>query len=397
MNAAYRVGTPQSAHALAKFAASEGSADWIRVEALNDLANWAEPLPLDRVMNMYWPLPKRDEAAAREAAGFAVSHILHPASDAVKVPDKVRVAAVSLIRTLKINDTAVLFELVSGKSYPVDLRAEALSALADRNDPKLAEATTIALGDAAPRFRQAAIRALPKLPDASPRLQGFMTSGNLGEQQAALAALAEVRDPSAESLLSQSLDKLIAGQWKPELALDLSEAAQKRNTPELTAKLDKFALSLSKSDPLAEYRVSLVGGNAENGHAVMERSDASCIRCHTVHKQGGIVGPVLDGVGSRQTREYLLESIVYPNAKIAPGFETAVVKLKDGKVLTGIVKMETARELTLVNVDGQVIKAPTAEIESRSRGVSAMPEGFAKTLSKRDLRDLVEFLAELKK
>ena len=35
-------------------------------------------------------------------------------------------------------------------------------------------------------------------------------------------------------------------------------------------------------------------------------------------REGGMVGPVLDGVGSRQTREYLLESIVFPNAKIAP-------------------------------------------------------------------------------
>jgi hypothetical protein len=38
-----------------------------------------------------------------------------------------------------------------------------------------------------------------------------------------------------------------------------------------------------------------------------------------------------------------------------------------------------------------------AEIKSREPGVSGMPEGFGQILSKRDLRDLVEFLATLRR
>ncbi len=115
-----------------------------------------------------------------------------------------------------------------------------------------------------------------------------------------------------------------------------------------------------------------------------------------MHKTGGIVGPVLDGVGTRQTREYLLESIVYPNAKIAPGFETAVLQLKGGKAVTGVVKKDTPTEIQLLDANGETIKVDPAEVQSRTRGISAMPEGFGKTLSKRDLRDLVEYLASLK-
>ena len=173
------------------------------------------------------------------------------------------------------------------------------------------------------------------------------------------------------------------------MQLDLIEAVQKRNNPALSGELQAYEAGLPKNDPLAEFRVALVGGNAESGHAVFERSDASCVRCHTVHKQGGIVGPVLDGIGTRQPREYLLESIVLPNAKIAPGFETVAMKLKDGKTVTGVVKSETPAEITLLNADGMMVKVPVAQVESRTRGVSAMPEGFGKTLSKRDLRDLV--------
>jgi len=37
-----------------------------------------------------------------------------------------------------------------------------------------------------------------------------------------------------------------------------------------------------------------------------------------------------------------------------------------------------------------------ADVVGRSKGLSAMPEGFDKMLTKRELRDLVEFLAGLK-
>ena len=396
VNAGYRVGTADAAKALADFAARPDGPDWIRVRALQDLGEWANPSPLDHVMHMYWPLPGRPDAAAREAAGMVITKILHTAPGAPTPPEKVRVAAVALIKQLKIKDSAVLLTIIGGKDYPPALRAEALEALADNNDPKLAGSVNLALADPSPVVRIAAIGALPRLPSATARLQDVIAKGTPPEQQAALAALGEVTDASAEKQLGADLDDLLAGRWKPELALDLLDAARKRNSPALAAQLQKYDAAQNKSDPLAEFRVALTGGNADNGYAIMQRSDASCIRCHTVHHQGGIVGPVLDGVGSRQNREYLLESIVYPNAKIAPGFETALIHLKNGKTVTGVVKKETPAQVDLMNADGKIEAVKTADIQSRTRGVSAMPEGFAKTLSKRDLRDLVEFLAELK-
>jgi quinoprotein glucose dehydrogenase len=109
------------------------------------------------------------------------------------------------------------------------------------------------------------------------------------------------------------------------------------------------------------------------------------------------VGPVLDGVGTRQPREYLLESIIYPNAKIAAGFEGIVLRLNDGKTVIGTLRKETAEHLELIDADGHIFEVSKSDIKSRERGQSAMPEGFGKILSKRDLRDLVEYLSSLKK
>jgi len=148
---------------------------------------------------------------------------------------------------------------------------------------------------------------------------------------------------------------------------------------------------------LAPYRVTLAGGDAAAGGEIFRlRTDVSCIRCHTVAGTGGIVGPVLDGVGTRQNREYLLESIVNPNAKIAPGFEGVLLRLKDGRTLSGVVKKESDVDLEIVDADSHLTSVPKADIAARQRGQSAMPEGLANLLAKRDLRDLVEFLASLK-
>ena len=67
----------------------------------------------------------------------------------------------------------------------------------------------------------------------------------------------------------------------------------------------------------------------------------------------------------------------------------------DGRV-SGVLKKEDAHALQIVTADLKNLVIPKEQIESRKRGPSAMPEDLLKHLSRRDLRDLVEFLAELK-
>ena len=100
-------------------------------------------------------------------------------------------------------------------------------------------------------------------------------------------------------------------------------------------------------------------------------------------------------IGKRQSREYLLESIVNPNAKIATGFETVIVTLKDGTIQAGILKAETATELTLTPPSGAPVKLKKAEVQKRESGPSGMPP-LSAVLTRREIRDLVEYLASLK-
>lgn len=51
---------------------------------------------------------------------------------------------------------------------------------------------------------------------------------------------------------------------------------------------------------------------------------ASCIRCHQIGGQGGVVGPYLDGVALRKGADYLRQSLVDPQAEMAEGFSAEV-------------------------------------------------------------------------
>jgi quinoprotein glucose dehydrogenase len=121
------------------------------------------------------------------------------------------------------------------------------------------------------------------------------------------------------------------------------------------------------------------------------------MRCHTIDKQGGDAGPDLSKVSGMNPREYLLESIVAPSAKIAKGFETVMIVTDDGKVVSGVLKSETATHVHLADVQGKPVAVAKSSIDVRRPATkSSMPEGLTKLLTKRELRDLIEFLSQQK-
>lgn len=151
------------------------------------------------------------------------------------------------------------------------------------------------------------------------------------------------------------------------------------------------------NDPLAKYREALSGGSAARGRTIFfEKAEVSCVRCHKIEGNGGEVGPDLSKISSQQKRDYLLEAIVLPDKQIAKGFDTVVLALDSGKVVSGIVKEDTGKQLKLVTPEGQTIVVSKSQIEEQARGKSAMPEDVVQKLTKSELRDLVEFLAGLK-
>ena len=72
-----------------------------------------------------------------------------------------------------------------------------------------------------------------------------------------------------------------------------------------------------KADEIIE-----VQGLANRGKEIFyKHTVASCIRCHKIGNEGGVIGPALDGIASRKDRPYLYESLVNPTATLAEGFD----------------------------------------------------------------------------
>jgi quinoprotein glucose dehydrogenase len=294
----------------------------------------------------------------------------------------------------------LLLESVADKQRSAAARVEALKALEGLNDERLLRALHMALADDAATLRTAGRRILARHrpAEAVPVLAAVLRQdASVSERQGALAILGDLQEAAADAVLSQWLDQLLAGQVPVEIQLDLLEAAGRRSSAAIKQKLARYEAARPKDDPLANYRETLAGGDAEAGRKLYyHKAEVSCLRCHKVGSDGGEVGPDLTKIGSQQQREYLLEALVAPNRQIAKGFETLVVAMSNGQIYSGVVKADDGKHLHLITAEGKLLTLVKTEIEDRKAGKSAMPEDLVKFLSKSELRDLVEFLANLK-
>ncbi len=403
INAAFRAGNPSNATALAQFTTLQEAPDTSRLQAMQALAHWSAPPRLDRVTGLFRPLPQRDLSPSITALKPHLSSLFSETS--AKAPNALRIEALQLLQKhgdLLATPLINLASLVTNASEDTAVRVEALRTLAALKDPKLAEIVGFAATDKSEELRKAAtkLRIDLHLPgggiDALARL---LEIGTVGEKQSVLKELGTLSEPGAATIMEHQLDLLLAGTLPGALQLELVESAAKRAEPALKTRLNRFQNSvtaLTASDSLAPHRLALAGGDASEGRRIfMEKAEASCIRCHKVEKDGAEVGPNLTGIGKRQTREYLLESIMEPNAKIAQGFDTVIITLNDGSIHAGILKTETPDQIILMPPTGVPETLAKNLIKSRESGPSGMPP-LGAVLSKREVRDLVEYLSSLK-
>ena len=384
LNANFRLGKPEHAEAIAKYAARKDAPDNLRIEALDMLASWAKPSPRDRVLGSWRPLADRDGSVAAAALRMQLAPIFSGSA-------AVRRKAAEVASNLGVKEVVPeLVRLMQDRSADAPARAAALAALGQLNASGLDDAVKMALADTAPELRIEGRRILARRdPTAAvENLQQVLAGGTLQEKQAAIETVATIPEPPSRRSARRIVRWAYLGSPYAGVAPGSRHGGARPTRIAPTAcspgprealrrQLQEFDETLAK-DPSIGYQLTLAGGDAERGRKVFfEKTALSCVRCHKINDYGGEVGPDLTKIGADKTRDYLLESLVEPNKTIAKGFETVVLTLDDGRPVSGIVKSETAKELTLITAEAKTVTVPTADILERSTGQSAMPADLA--------------------
>ncbi|MDA0588242.1 MAG: c-type cytochrome [Planctomycetota bacterium] len=134
-------------------------------------------------------------------------------------------------------------------------------------------------------------------------------------------------------------------------------------------------------------------GDTARGRMLFEKR--ACIQCH-----GGrtALGPDLDGIAGRFSREDLFTAIVLPNKDVSSRYRTTMLELENGKVYSGLIIYESVDGVLLRNSTNQTFRIETRDVALRRQlPTSLMPAGLLKGLKPEDLADLYEYLNSLRR
>jgi putative heme-binding domain-containing protein len=166
--------------------------------------------------------------------------------------------------------------------------------------------------------------------------------------------------------------------------------------------------------------IALPTGDATRGKAIVEGSKGNCLSCHRVNGVGGLFAPDLSRIGVAPAQgggrggapaptppgtipalpaasanpQQLAQSILDPNAVVSPLNRYVVLKMKDGKTITGkLLSVDTfAYQIfdsteKLANISKENVREATM--------MSPMPS-YKDKLTTQELADVVSYLISLK-
>ena len=399
VSANVRVGAKANAEALVKFACNEKFAAGRRVDAVSALETWANPSERMMVLHAWRPLDpkKRNVIDARNAveAGFKML-----ASGSEKVT-RAAIEAAGTLNLISIGDA--LEDVVLSEQSQDETRTAALQSLTkieyenlgellleiesnyDSLPPKLA---SIAIDLIAVQDEERGVGLIERA----------LNSGEQSTKQSVIQTLGKMKESGSAALLNKLIQSAARDELAVELRLDVTESAAKRTDESVEKLLAAYRSKKTKpGDKGSAFVDTLAGGNAEAGSKIFSgKTEVSCVRCHKIDGNGGEVGPDLSSVGLKRNRKHLMEAIVDPNKEITEGYAQVKVQTDLGEMHVGIVQSETDDLLVLMDADGKLIEIDQDSIEGRKTGQSSMPDDLIKSLTKKEVRDLVEFLASRK-
>ncbi len=284
-----------------------------------------------------------------------------------KAPTAEREHALTVLLQAGDAETApVLFDLLHQRQAPVALRRQALQALASLKHPQ----TPVVLAELLPQLPSAeqpdAINTLASTPEGAKALLQAAAA-----KQVPASALSPFLIRQLMAFKNAEIDVLIRSAWGDVNApkADLAERTKKYRDLLTPAALEK--------------------GDLAQGKALFT---ATCGACHKLFGEGQNVGPDITG-SNRGDLNYLLENVLDPNAVIGKAYQLNLFTMKDGRVLSGVIKDESPAVVKIAMMGGVEFSLPQADIAKREVSkLSTMPEGLFDALRPEQVIHLVKYL-----
>jgi len=182
----------------------------------------------------------------------------------------------------------------------------------------------------------------------------------------------------------------------PDLVAVLKEGKVSAGMPAFAAYGEKQLLAL------VAYLRSLQGGGRQRTLAgdpsagkALFAGKAKCSECHMVEGKGGFFASDLSAYANVKTADDLRAAIIAPNRDRDPRTGPVRARMADRTVLTGMPRNEDNFSLQLLTPDGTLHLLNKASIVELSRlGGLAMHPDYGRTLSTREIDDLIGFLQQ---
>ncbi|HEY2572489.1 MAG TPA: c-type cytochrome, partial [Verrucomicrobiaceae bacterium] len=211
--------------------------------------------------------------------------------------------------------------------------------------------------------------------------------------QIKLASALATSPETARALLAHAAPLVVTDPLVAEKLKALGDTAISRNLEDIATKLPprNDALYALIAARLKSYDAATA--DVDRGKLVFEQI---CVACHRIGIKGNLVGPQLDGIGARGA-ERLLEDILDPNRAVDPAFRLHLVKMKNGELMSGLLRREQDNTLIFADAAAQEHAVKKEDIESdQTSEFSLMPAGLGEVLTETQLHDLLKFLLDRK-
>jgi putative heme-binding domain-containing protein len=394
INANLRVGTNQAMQNLIDYINYENAPVAMQNEAIDALSTWAAPSVLDRVDGRFRGEIKRNiQPAQQKSSAMLMNLILH--KDA-----SIRVHAAKALGSLNIIESTEKLMAQLKKETSADARIEIIKSLSKLQKDNMDEAIKLALSDKEKKVRVVGLDLLKNLQISKDLmislLDNVIQTKTPEEKQAALTTLGALPITKTEKVFTKLLDQLENHKLPTEVQFELADAIDSSKSKTLMARFQKLNSNSSPDSLKAAYAGALMGGDPNRGGEIFwSHATTQCIRCHSFNDYGGTAGPRLNGVANRLTPDQMLEALILPSARIAPGFGIVTLELKNNKKINGILQKEQPDGYLMKVADKADTLIKKRDVANKINSPSSMPPMYM-LLNKKEIRDVVSFLKTLK-